>query len=292
MKNEDSSVFCFNCGAQLKTTQGIGAQGTGAQSQSPQNVSTQAVNPQNVMYTYVPYPGGSYGTERKRRRLTPNVAGIICASLLLIACFLPFVSVGYKGWGKSYTFIETGWGVIAFLGAITAIVFSVLDIKWGIIGPGIGSLASFVIAVISILSNYNSKGLRMKDLGDLLGELLHMNVGFFAVPILSIALMIFGTSSGGFYDEDEEKNTNSYISKLRDEGNSSGSWKCFNCGTQNALYIGTCKCGVKKTDERNIVIQPTIKKSTAPSSGRCPSCGKVSDGSRNVCFYCGGRLIK
>ncbi len=291
-QNDAGAVFCFKCGEKLKQIQGADNLLSDGQRATVQSTGNQGVNTQNAAAYQYPYNSGYFPEVKKRKKLTPNVPGIVFASLLIIACFLPFIFVGYRGWGEKYTFIETGWGVFVFLGSLAAIVFSILDIKWGIIGPGIGSLVCYVISIISIVSNYNEKGLRLKDIGDLLGELLHMKIGFFAVPILSILLIIFGTSSGGFNDEEEDKDTNSFIQKLRDEGNSSGFWVCCNCGTKNALYIGTCKCGTRKNDERNTVMQPKIVSNSSSARAKCPSCGKEADSSRTTCFYCGARLIK
>lgn len=231
------------------------------------------------------------------RKVAPNIPGIVISSLLLISCFLPFVyiGIGALGLGKDVTFAKTDWGIPVVIASVAAIVFSIFQKKWGLIVPGLISLACFIIQVASTVKKYTSYFGEYGSIMDLIGELIELKAGFFAVPIFSIALIICGATIIEYHyylDGNDNDSNNSLISKLRDEGNSSGYWICCNCGCQNALYIGTCKCGTSKSDPNNTIKQAQSKGTYASQTAKCPNCGRLVSGNQTTCFDCGARLIR
>lgn len=127
------------------------------------------------------------------------VLGIVTASLLIISCFIPYIYVGFEDaleLGKSVTFIDTDFGIPLLIFAAAAIVFSLFLIKWGMIISGIGSMVCFVLQVViscrrfsAFLGDFGN----LKDfLKELLNELIELKIGFYAIPVLSVVLIICG----------------------------------------------------------------------------------------------------
>ena len=258
----------------------------------PTNPYTQPiVQPVQVIYRTMDNNQGY-----RHHKLSPNIPGIVFAALLLVSCCLPFAEVRNI---ESFAFVSIypRIGIIVLLGAITAIVFSILNKRWGILGPGLGGIAGVIIQLLywyNELSKYSGRRAEANDIISLFKAFVSFDIGFWGVIICSIALIIcsfFESADYEYYDDGTETKTNDYLRKMRDEGNSNGSWTCFVCGAKNAMYIGTCKCGTNKSDPRNIVVAPVIRKITN-STAKCPSCGKVSSGDRMNCSNCGARLIK
>ena len=280
------------------------AQGTPANSNTPvQNPVYGSQNPPqgnpapNPRVIAIPQPTEEYYYKRRRKPSPPNVAGIIISSLLLIACFIPFISIDYGFYEQKISFVTAGFGVIVASGAIVGIVFSVLNMKWGLIGPGLGSIACFILQIIITAGAYSVYG----NFGKLIGDIVHLKLGFFAVPILSVILIICGTAIQTEYEYIKvSRNTMGYggspndefIRKLNDHGSESNCWICFNCGCQNALYVGTCKCGTNKMDKRNIVIGARSSIGYRSTTAKCPTCGRVVVGNQTICYDCGTRLIR
>ena len=117
--NVPQAKFCCECGAQLpvvsneaapqekpastlEKTVNMQAQGTPANSNTPvQNPVYGSQNPPqgnpapNPRVIAIPQPTEEYYYKRRRKPSPPNVAGIIISSLLLIASFIPFITIDY-----------------------------------------------------------------------------------------------------------------------------------------------------------------------------------------------------
>ena len=233
-----------------------------------------------------------YIVRRVRVDRTPSVGGIIISVLLIIACFIPYLKVQALFYYENMSFSETGWGAIVASGTIVAIVFSCLHVKWGLIGPGIGSLLCYLAQIITFFATSSSI---LSGYGIKISNYVHLQIGFFAVPILSIMLILCGAmfSDNYTYQRVRRGASDDLISKLNDHGSASNCWICCRCGTQNAMYVGTCKCGTVKTDPKNIMINEKPNKNYYSSSiAKCPSCGRLASGNQTICYECGARLIR
>ena len=237
-------------------------------------------------------PDDDYVVRRVRVDRTPSVGGIIISILLIVACFIPYMKVEAWPFVQKMSFFETGLGAVVASGTIVAIVFSCLKVKWGLIGPGIGSIVCYLAQIIIFFSTTSSilSGYRIK-----ITDYVHLQIGFFVVPILSVLLIICGASFSDNYRYERVRKgaSDDLINKLNDRGTASNCWICCRCGTQNAMYVGTCKCGTVKTDPKNIMINGKPNKNYYASSiAKCPSCGRITSGNQTVCYECGARLIR
>ncbi len=252
MLNNDNALFCYGCGEKIEKPETINAQQE--EEKNSQYIQNQSIQTQYISQTT--QSNNCYQTPKKS--LSPNIAGTIISLLLISSCFLPFISVGYSRYGETYLFFETGWGILALLAGIVAVVFSVFDKKKGIVIPGIVSIICYVIFIVSMISKYNNTGISLKDLSEMFGEVLHIKAGFIVVPACSIALIICGIMVGR--DNIERKGTTEHLERLGNKGNALYLWKCCNCKTKNASYNAMCKCGMNKENPRNIIKPPLIKK--------------------------------
>lgn len=288
-KNIDDAKFCYYCGASMTVTNSSGdihVSPGQIPSSPPQPLQQSPQIPIQDVYR-VPVYNQSFST------LHPNIPGIVFSVLLIICCILPFVSIKYLDNSISFVSVKPGVGVLVLLGALTALVFSILNKRVGIFIPGLGGIAAIVIQFVYWISSmddlFGSKA-KSRDLMSLIGDFFEFGIGFWGVIICSIALIICGAKpERHYYGEDDETETNEYISKLRNENNPKGGWTCFVCGTKNDMCVGTCKCGNNISDARNKVDRSNpVPKITA----KCPSCGRITKGNQTSCSECGSPFIR
>ncbi len=286
-KNRDDARFCFECGASLlEISPTTSPGGNGGAHQPPLNQTVQP--PVQIQYVY-PAPVNNHSLYT----LNPSIPGIVFSVLLVISCFLPFVSIKYFDDSTAFVSIKPGIGIIVLLGAIASLVFSILNNKKGMFFPGLGGIAAIIIQFIYWISAvddlFGSKA-KNSDLFSLIGDFFEFGVGFWGVIIFSIALVVCGAKpEQHYYGDEDETETNEYIRKLRNENNPKGGWTCFVCGTRNDMCVGTCKCGNNISDARNKVDRDYPVSSTA---AKCPSCGRIVKGSQTSCSECGSLFIR
>ena len=268
-QNAENAKFCYNCGNVM----------TGAP------VGQRPINQDIYRTQYVQHPVS----------LQPSVCGIIFSVLMMISCFLPFVGSKWFGESQNFASINPGFGIAVLGVSIIALIFSILNKRSGIIISGVcgiaGVAAQFIYWVIELKNAFG----RYSDVGEIMEYLLKFyeyKVGFWGVVICSIAVIITGTSTRDQRNHYEEGHSNAdLINRLKYEDGTPGLWTCFLCGTQNAMYTGTCKCGNNITDPRNKVARPSSNTS-GNTMIKCSSCGNMVRGDRISCTICGSKLIK
>lgn len=80
----------------------------------------------------------------------------------------------------------------------------------------------------------------------------------------------------------------SYAKQSHSQEKSSNSWECPNCGRTNASYVGTCACGISRSDAlknpSNKTRHCSSSKATVPSdSWKCPKCGIINSNLVGTC---------
>lgn len=124
---------------------------------------------------------------------------------------------------------------------------------------------------------------------------------FFGLLALLVALTkpdlsrVSGESASHFEDTSSVVGKNYVFKGFGEERKvdyTKGEWRCTHCGTVNASYVGTCRCGWDKSGNppRNSAGQQQnmkIEQAQQSSILYCKSCGKQMEADAKFCRYCG-----
>ena len=122
-----------------------------------------------------------------KKKSKMNIIGIIAGAVIILATFLPFVSVSLLGTTASQSLMDGGDGIIYIAVAALGILFACLGKN---IIVGIAGVISLILFFIEN-SSLNDIG---KDayLGELASSLVQKGAGYYLILIGSIALIVAG----------------------------------------------------------------------------------------------------